>query len=136
MIHTFDTDILVLARAAVQLLSITELWVPFATGKGFRYLSSHEMAGALGPLKCKALQFYTHSVGVTRHPPLPAEVRGLREKYGRHLINEVAPKFCTLAATPSTDDDQLWGTVIVLLYDRASSEMMVNEARKQLFSQR
>ncbi len=48
---------LVLAIAAVQQLSIDELWLAFGSGKSFRYLPAHEMAGALGPEKCIALPF-------------------------------------------------------------------------------
>ena len=46
-VRTVDTDVLVLAVAAAQRLSITELWVTFGTGKGFRHLAAHEMAKAL-----------------------------------------------------------------------------------------
>jgi len=57
MIHTVDSDVLVLAIAAIQQLSIDELWVGFASGKSFRYLPTPEMARALGPEKCVALPF-------------------------------------------------------------------------------
>jgi len=57
MIRTVDSDVLVLAIAAVQQLKIDELWVAFASGKSFRYLPAHEMADALGPEKCIALPF-------------------------------------------------------------------------------
>jgi len=57
VIATVDSDVLVLAIAAVQQLKIDELWVAFASGKSFRYLPAHEMAGALGPEKCIALPF-------------------------------------------------------------------------------
>lgn len=49
MVQTVDSDVLVLAIAAVQQLSIDELWV---ARKSFRYLPAHEMAGAFGPEKC------------------------------------------------------------------------------------
>ena len=51
-IRTVDTDVVVLAVAAAQRLSIDELWVAFGTGKSFRFLAAHEMAQALGPDKC------------------------------------------------------------------------------------
>ena len=48
-IRTVDTDVVVLAVAAAERLSIDELWVAFGTGKSFRFLAAHEMAQALGP---------------------------------------------------------------------------------------
>ena len=48
MIRTVDYDVLVLAIAAVQLLTIDELWIAFSSGKSFRYLPAYEMARALG----------------------------------------------------------------------------------------
>ena len=47
MIRTVDTDVLILATTAVQCLKprIEELWVAFASGKTFRYLPTHEIAG-------------------------------------------------------------------------------------------
>lgn len=57
MIRTVDSDVLVLAIAAVQHLRIKELWVAFATGKNIRYLPAHEMATALGPEKSRPLPY-------------------------------------------------------------------------------
>ena len=51
-LRTVDTDVLVLAVAAAQRLGITELWVTFGTGRGFRHLAAHEMTKALGPEQC------------------------------------------------------------------------------------
>ena len=62
MIRTVDSDVLVLAIAAVQHLSINELWLAFDSGKSLRYLPAHEMAGALGP---SHYPLYMRSVDVT-----------------------------------------------------------------------
>ena len=51
-VRTVDTDILVLAIATTQKLSVTELWVAFRTGKNFRYFAAHEMSIDLGPDRC------------------------------------------------------------------------------------
>ena len=47
-IRTVDTDVVVLAVAAAEPLSIDQLWVAFGTGKSFRFLAAHEMAQELG----------------------------------------------------------------------------------------
>ena len=58
MIRTVDSDVLVLAIAAVQQLSIDEIMGCLCL-KSFRYLPAREMAGALGPEKCIAFTFHT-----------------------------------------------------------------------------
>ncbi len=57
MIRTVDSDVLVLAIAAVQQLIVDELWIAFSSGKSFRYLPAPEIAHALGPENCIALPF-------------------------------------------------------------------------------
>ena len=57
-IRTVDIDVLVLAVAAAQCLSITELWVSFGIGKNFRHLAAHEMARGLGPDRSVALPVF------------------------------------------------------------------------------
>ena len=131
MIRTVDSD--VLAITAVQQLSVDEIWVAFASGKSFRYLPAHEMAG---PEKCILLYLSCmHSAGVTQCYHLLAVGRKLW-----NIFEEVTQAFCTLASTPdpSTVDDQLeiLERFVVLLYDRTSTEMKVNEARKHLFSRK
>ena len=139
MIRTVDSDVLVLAIAAVQQLSIDELWLAFASGKSFRYLPAHEMARALGPEKCIALPFMHAFSGCDTVSSFAG--RGKRTVWEIwNIFNEVTPAFCILASTPdlSSVGDQLevLERFVVLLYDRASTEMKVNEARKQLFSQK
>ena len=41
MIHTSDTDILVLAVSYVNALFLESLWLEFGSGKNFRYISVH-----------------------------------------------------------------------------------------------
>ncbi len=53
MIRTVDSDVLVLDIAAVQQLSIGELWLVFGSSKSLRYLPAREMASEM----CIALSF-------------------------------------------------------------------------------
>ena len=61
LIRTVDTDVLVLAVARVQDLSVDEIWMAFGTGKHFRYLPVHSIAEKLGPQRSRALPMF-HSV--------------------------------------------------------------------------
>ena len=57
MIQTVDTDVLVMAVAAVQQFPIEELWLAFASSTTFIYIPAHEIAHGLGHEKCIALPF-------------------------------------------------------------------------------
>ena len=51
----------VLVIASVTRLNISELWIAFGAfgaGKGFRFISAHEIARALGPDRCEALLMF------------------------------------------------------------------------------
>ena len=72
------------------------------------------------------------SLGVIQCPVFQAEVRGLHGTPGMHMQ--------CLCALPTPQYIQEWLTplerFVILLYDRTSSQNSVNEARKQLFTQR
>lgn len=52
------------------------------------------------------------------------------------VFNDVTTAFCALAATPHSIDDWLkcLQRFVVLIYDRTSSQVLVNQAQKQLFT--
>ena len=58
MIHTSDTDILVLAVSYVNALFFGSLWVAFGSGKNFCYISVHEIAAHSGPRKSVTLRMF------------------------------------------------------------------------------
>ena len=58
MIHTKDTDIVVLGVAEMEKLDIDELWVAFGSGNTLRYVPVHDIAASLGPQKSKALPLW------------------------------------------------------------------------------
>ena len=139
MVRTVDSDVLVLAIAAVQQLSIDELWIAFGSGKSLRYLPAHEIAGALGPERCIALPFVHAFSGCDTVSSFAG--RGKKTVWEIwKVFNEVTPAFCTLASNPDPssigDHLEVLERFVVLLYNRTSTEMNVNEARKQLFSQK
>ena len=97
MVRTVDSDVLVLAIAAVQQLSIDELWIAFGSGKSLRYLPAHEMAGALGPERCIALPFVHAFSGCDTVSSFAG--RGKKTVWEIwKVFNEVTPAFCSLAS--------------------------------------
>jgi len=57
LITTVDADVVVLAVAATQRLSV-KIWLAFGTGKSLRFISAHDIATALSPEKCKVLPMF------------------------------------------------------------------------------
>ena len=102
MILTDDIDVLVLSISAVQQLTLMNLWVAFASGKSFRYLQSHKMAGALGTEKCIALPFPHTFSGCDTVSFAGHEMKTMWEIL--KTFNEVTSALHTLASTPSFVD--------------------------------
>ena len=136
-IRTIDTDVMVLAVKAAQQLNIPELWDAFVTGKNFRILAAHDTAKALGPEKCAALPVFHAFTGCDT--VLFFAGRGKKTAWDTwRCYNEVTSAFCTSSATPESVDDSMeqLECFVILLHDCTSNEQCVNQARKQLFSQK
>ena len=136
--RTVDTDVVVLAVASAQRLSLSELWIAFGTGKNFRFLACHEMARALGPHRCIALPLFHAFTGCDTVTFFSR--KGKRTAWDTWIAYEML----ILLSVP-WQTGQLYKTIqewlppldrfVILLYDHTSSESSVNEARKQLFTQ-
>ena len=112
LVRTVDTDVLVLA----QRLSITELWVAFGTGKGFRHLAAHEMAKALGPKRCIALTMFHAFTGCDTVSSFCG--RGKKTAWDTWMnFDDITGAF---AATPDVSDIADWmeplERFVILLY--------------------
>ena len=138
-IRTVDTDVVVLAIISAQRLNISKLWVAFDAGKSFQFLPTHEIARALGPDWCVALPMFHAFTGCDTVSSFGG--RGKRTAWDTwKAYKDVTPAFCALAARPTPQTIEEWlgplEQFVVLLYDRTSSQEHVNEARKQLFTQK
>ena len=138
-IRTVDTDVVVLAITSAQRLNISKLWVAFDAGKSFQFLPTHEIARALGPDWCVALPMFHAFTGCDTVSSFGG--RGKRTAWDTwKAYKDVTPAFCALAARPTPQTIEEWlgplEQFVVLLYDRTSSQEHVNEARKQLFTQK
>lgn len=135
-IRTVDTDVVVLAITSAQRLSISELWIAFGTGKSFRFIAAHEIAGSLGPDRCIALPMFHAFTGCDTVSNF-----GKRTAWDTwNAYGDVTSAFCALVARPSPQCIEKWLEIlerfVVLLYDRTSNQQCVNDARKQLFTQK
>ena len=141
LIRTVDTDVVVLAVTAAQRLktSLSELWVAFGVGKYFRYLPAHEIARKLGPERCIALPMFHAVTGCDTVSYFNG--RGKMTAWNTwQAYDGVTPALCALASTPTHESaEELLGPLerfVVLLYDRTSTQEEVNQARKELFTQK
>ena len=135
--RTVDTDVVVLAVTAVQRLDVSELWTAFETGKHFRFLAAHEMARSLGPDRCIALPMFHSFNGCDTVSSFGG--RGKKTAWDTWKVyEEVTKAFCSLMANPEFISDNMKSIerFVTLMYDRTSSLDCVDQARKQLFTQK
>ena len=138
-IRTVDTDVVVLAITTAQRLQVKELWVVFGVGKHFRHIPAHEIARTLGPSSCIGLPMFHALTGCDTVSFFGG--RGKKTAWGVwNVYTDVTPAFCALAARPTPQTIDTWiervERFVVLLYDRTSSQMCVDSARKELFTQK
>lgn len=144
LLRIVDTDVLVLAVAAVQKLKelhddrIIELWVGFGTGKNHRYIPAHDISNSLSPEAARGLPAFHAFTGCdTVSCFLGKGKKSAMDTWNSFL--DVTDVFLALANSPSEISLQMMETLerfVVLLYDRTSTKTAVNDARKQLFIQK
>ena len=138
-IRTVDTDVVVLAVMVAQTLPcLDELWIAFGTGKNYRYIAAHEIAASLGPQKACALPIFHAMTGCDTVSAFMGH--GKKSAWATwNALPQLTNSLLTLATLPvNIQDDTLHyiEMFVVLLYDRTSPYMNVNEARKKLFAKR
>ena len=58
MLHTVDTDVVVLCTALITQTNLTEIWILFGTGKTRRLIPAHIIARTLGPQKAMSMLMF------------------------------------------------------------------------------
>ena len=137
-ILTVDTDVVVLAVASFSKIAPDELWVAFGVKSRFRYIAIHEMVATMTQTQCLTLPVF-HAF--TRCDTVSAFAgRGKKTAWVTwKSFLEVTSAFNELLCMPSEVSEGsmlLLERFVVLMYDRTSESMEVNDARKQLFSQK
>ena len=136
-IRTTDTDVVVLAVAAVLDLDIPELWVAFGTGKTFQYIAAHTIASNLGHRKAAALPLFHCLTGCDTTSSFAG--RGKKTCWDAwNICDSLTDSLLNLAKAPVTldlSDLQTIKKYVVLLYSRTCGLETMNEARKHLFAQ-
>ncbi|EDO40140.1 predicted protein [Nematostella vectensis] len=135
-VRTVDTDVLVLSVAVLPLLPIQpKLWVAFDTGANFRCIAAH--MPFLQTLVSKCLERFR--IFMPSQAAIQFKGKGKKTAFETwKLYPEVTDVFIA-PTVPEEVSDIHMATIerfTVLLYDRTSSKLTVNEAKKQLFAQK
>ena len=118
LLRTVDTDVVVVGISVAQKIGCDCLWFAFGTGTTFRYLDATAMAQALDDAKCGGLPAFHALTGCAATSP---------GQMPHHLC------VCTLSRMPTTGSVMnvlpIIEILIVIMYDRGSSERSVNGER-------
>ncbi|KAG7174297.1 putative Nuclear pore membrane glycoprotein 210-like 2 [Homarus americanus] len=111
IISTVDGNVTILPIAFFERLSVDMLWIAFGTGKTFHYIPKHEIAGVIGSQKAR---------------------------FCGEIFPEVA--FAFLVISPcngiSACVQAFLERFVVILYDRTSCMLNVNDCRRDLFTRK
>jgi len=119
-------------------LNINELLIAFGNGTSLRYLAVHEIASRLGPEKARSLPVFHAFPGCDTVSCFFR--KGKKTAWITWMAHEEATsaflKLSNNADDVSEECLRKLERFVVLLYDRTSTKLHVNEAPKQLFSQK
>lgn len=135
-IRTTDTDVVVLAVANFHKMGLLELWIEFGSGKGFQHIPAHKIADHLGQRKAMALPIFHAFTGCDTVSFFCGKGKSTSWNVWR-IFPEVTDAFLSLAEGPSKFDESLLPLLerfVVLMYDKGSEILTVNQARLYLFS--
>lgn len=137
-IRSNDTDVVVLAISVANALPADEVWVTFGTGKNVHNIPAHTIANSLGADKASALPMFHALTGCDTVSFFAR--RGKKTAWDAwKVFPELTPVLRVLIGAPNEVTEECMRVLerfVVLLYDRTSSLMSVNEARKELFPKR
>ena len=137
-VRTVDTDVIVLAIAHFDRIKPDELWVALGAGSHFRYIPVHELAASMDQRMCVTLHVFHAFTGCDTVSSFGG--RGKKTAWDTwQSYPEATEAFEDLLLMQGDISDPTMSVLerfVVLLYDRTSDITEVNEARKQLFTQK
>ena len=135
-IRTVDTDVLVVAVASFDKIKPEELWITLGTGSSLRCIVVHELIATIDPRWCSSLPIFHALTGCDTVSAFSG--RGKKTAWETwKAFPEVTDAFGELQEMPAEVSEKsmsLLERFVVLMYDRTSDIMEVNEAREQLFA--
>ena len=137
-VRTVDTDVVILAISTFNEINPDELWLAFGTGSNFRYIPIHEVVANMDPRVCATLPMFHAFTGCDTVSAFCG--RGKKTAWNTWKVYPEAIKafeeFPLMQAETSDMAMETLERFVVLLYDRTSDIMNVNDSRKHLFTQK
>ena len=137
-VRTVDTDIVILAISMFNEMNLEELWLAFGTGSNFRYIPIHEVVVSMDPRVCATLPMFHAFTGCDTVSSFCG--RGKKTAWNTWKVYpEAIDAFEEFPLMQIEISDKAMETLerfVVLLYDRTSDIMTVNDSRKYLFTQK
>lgn len=114
-----------------------ELWVAFGTGKHYRIIPAHKIGSAIGHEKCLSLPMFHAFTGCDTVSCFAGRGK-ITAWEAMNVYPEVVREFAKLTNEPDQLDTAMHviERYVVLLYDRTSPRLKVNEARLDLFARK
>ena len=135
-IRTVDTDVVLLAISTFNEIDCDELWLAFGTGTKFRYIPIHEVVSNMEPRICSTLPMFHAFTGCDTVSSFSG--RGKKTAWNTWTVYpDVTTAFEELQMMQTEISEATMKTLerfVVLLYDRTSDIMSVNDSRKNLFT--
>ncbi|KAK1875017.1 Hemoglobin-binding protein C, partial [Dissostichus eleginoides] len=132
MIRTADTDVVVIAVAAFNKIKPDAMWIAIGTGSSFRYIAVHEVVATMDPRSSNTLPVHHAFTGCDTVSAFAG--RGKKTAWDTwKMFPEVTKSFEELLPREVSEPSMLLlERFVVLMYNRTSDIVEMNEARKQL----
>ena len=127
----------VLAISMFHRINAEELWLAFSTSSSFRYIPIDEVVNEMDPRTCMILPVFHSFTGCDTVSAFGG--RGKKSAWNTwQVYPEVTVAFESLLLMEETSGAAMASLerFVVLLYNRTSDLLQVNDARKQLFTQK
>ena len=138
LVRTVDTDVVVIAVAALQQIGNMELWIAFGSGKDFHYIPAHDICSSLGPQKSLALPVFHAFTGCDTVSQFAQVGKKTAWKLWE-THDEFTRTFYDMHDAPEQISEETEASIeyfTILLYDRTSACTSINEVRKLLFTRK
>lgn len=140
LIKTNDADVMVLAVSVAENLPADEIWISYDTGKYLRRLAAHEITKKIGQQKAKSLPLFHAITGCDSDTVSFFGGKGKKTAWDVwYVYPALTNVLCRLMLMAEKVEDNCMAVVetfVVLLYDRTSAIVEVNQARKDPFSKK
>ena len=137
-IRTVDTDVVVIIIAMFNQINPDELWLALDTKSSFRYIPIHKVVNGMDPRTCTVLPVLHAFTGCDTVSSFGG--RGKKTAWNTwQVFPDVTPAFERLLLMEGCISESVMSVLerfVVLLYDRTSDMLNVNDARKWPFTQK